>query len=174
MALADCVIFNCHGLDRHESPDSNQHIKVIAEKGNDKGQVLGVPCFSFLYNDENTTPDHSGVLIKRVCGNMKNTTVGLTRKSQSILRLKLALTMRQVLLDILSNKATADCVLCAANPVTAHDQDSNAVTPLKSEIVTTHETDEIICILISLHAVTGAYSSKAVAKLGFPFHDTQH
>jgi hypothetical protein len=98
MALADCVIFNCHGLDCHESPDSNQHIKVIAEKGNDKGQVLGVPCFSFLYNDENTTPDHSGVLIKRVCGNMKNTTVGLTRKSQSILRLKLALTMRRFFL----------------------------------------------------------------------------
>jgi hypothetical protein len=42
----------------------------------------------------------------------------------------------------------------------------------KSLIVTAYETDEIIRSLISAHPDTGAYSSEAVAKLGFPFDDS--
>jgi hypothetical protein len=73
---------------------------------------------------------------------------------------------------VLSNKAAVYCVISAADPVTAHDKDSNPHTPLKSKIVTAYETDEIIHNLISAHPEIGAYSPEAVAKLGFPFHDS--
>jgi hypothetical protein len=73
---------------------------------------------------------------------------------------------------VLSDKAAVFCVISAADPVTAHDKDSNPDTPFKSKIVTAYETDKIIRSLISAHPDTGAYSPEAVTMLGFPFHDS--
>jgi hypothetical protein len=73
---------------------------------------------------------------------------------------------------VLSNKAAVYCVISGADPVTAHEKDTNPDTSLKSKIVTAYETDEFIHSLISAHPDTGAYSPEAVAKLDFPFHDS--
>jgi hypothetical protein len=71
MASLDCVIFNSYGLDRHESQSSTKRMEVIAKKGSNKGQAFGVSCFSFLYNGVDAIPEHSGDLIKKVCGVVK-------------------------------------------------------------------------------------------------------
>jgi hypothetical protein len=63
MASLDCVIFNSYGLDCCDSRSSIKQMEVIAEKGSNKGQAFGVPRY--------TTHEHSGDLIKKVCGVVK-------------------------------------------------------------------------------------------------------
>jgi hypothetical protein len=164
-------------------------MEVIAEKGNSKGQAFGVPCFSFLFNGDDIAPDRSSDMIKKVCGIVKKHHCRAyqknpnTRYNPKYHALDVAIDDTSVLLEdmentwqvldyVLSDKAAVHCVLSAADPVTAHDKDSNPDSPLKSKIVTAFETNDVIRSLISLHPDTGAYSSEAVAKLGFPFHET--
>ena len=188
MASADCVVFNSFGLDRRESRESDHRMEVIAEKGNNKGQAFGVPCFSFLYDGENTGPDHSKELIKKVSGIVKKHHCRAYKKNPNTRynpryhELDVEIDDTSVLLPgedntwqpldfVLSDKAAVYCVLSAADPVTAHDKDTGEDVPLKSKIVTAYENDEIVRSLISPHPTTGAYSPEAVAQFGFPFDD---
>ena len=188
MASIDCVVFNSFGLDRRVSRESNDRMEVVAEKGNNKGQAFGIPCFSFLY-DGDSHAEHSKDFIKKVSGIVKKHHCRAyqknpnTRYNPKYHELDVETDDTSVLIPgvdntwqaldyILSDKAAVHCVLSAADPVTARDKDTGDDMPLKSQIVTAYETDAIIRSLISPHPSSGAYSPEAVAKLGFPFHDS--